>query len=318
MNGLRRTMRIQTLTALSAMLMLLTAALSACGSSNPLGGGEISGDLKSIVVGSADFPESKIIAEIYAQALEVNGFTVGRQYGIGSRETYIPAVRDHSIDLIPEYTGSLLQYFDSETDVTTPNDVLLALFRALPGDLSILNPSPAEDKDTVAVSSETAQRWNLKTIGDLAAHSPEVKFGAPSEFLNRTEGMPGLKENYGLDIPEKNFVAISDGGGPATVRALTGGTVTAANIFSTSAAIKQNNLVVLEDPKNNFPAANVVPLVSSQKKSDQLKTVLDAVSAKLTTDDLIRLNTETTGNSGINPDAAAQNWVRDNGFDQPL
>lgn len=300
------------------MLMLLTAALSACGSSNPLGGGEISGDLKSIIVGSADFPESKIIAEIYAQALEANGFTVGRQYGIGSRETYIPAVRDHSIDLIPEYTGSLLQYFDSETKVTTPNDVLLELFRALPGDLSILNPSPAEDKDTVAVSSETAQRWNLKTIADLAAHSPEVKFGAPSEFLNRTEGMPGLKENYGLDIPEKNFVAISDGGGPATVRALTGGTVTAANIFSTSPAIKQNNLVVLEDPKNNFPAANVVPLVSSQKKSDQLKTVLDAVSAKLTTDDLIRLNTETTGNSGINPDEAAQNWVRDNGFDQPL
>lgn len=311
-------MRIHTLAALLAVLMSLTPALSACGSSNPLGGGKISGDLKSIIVGSADFPESKIIAEIYAQALEANGFTVGRQYGIGSRETYIPAVRDHSIDLIPEYTGSLLQYFDSETKVTTPNDVLLELFRALPGDLSILNPSPAEDKDTVAVSSETAQRWNLKTIADLAAHSPEVKFGAPSEFLNRTEGMPGLKENYGLDIPEKNFVAISDGGGPATVRALTGGTVTAANIFSTSPAIRQNNLVVLEDPKNNFPAANVVPLVSSQKKSDQLKTVLDAVSAKLTTDDLIRLNTETTGNSGINPDEAAQNWVRDNGFDQPL
>ncbi len=318
MNGLWRTMRSHTLAALLAALMLLTPVVSACGSSNPLGGGEISGDLKSIVVGSADFPESKIIAEIYAQALEANGFTVGRQYGIGSRETYIPAVRDHSIDLIPEYTGSLLQYFDSETDVTTPNDVLLALFRALPGDLSILNPSPAEDKDTVAVSSETAQRWNLKTIGDLAAHSPEVKFGAPSEFLNRTEGMPGLKETYGLDVPEKNFVAISDGGGPATVRALTGGTVTAANIFSTSPAIKQNNLVVLEDPKNNFPAANVVPLVSSQKKSDELKTVLDAVSAKLTTDDLIKLNTETTGNSGINPDEAAQNWVRDNGFDQPL
>jgi len=317
-NGLWRTMRSHTLAALLAALMLLTPVVSACGSSNPLGGGEISGDLKSIVVGSADFPESKIIAEIYAQALEANGFTVGRQYGIGSRETYIPAVRDHSIDLIPEYTGSLLQYFDSETDVTTPNDVLLALFRALPGDLSILNPSPAEDKDTVAVSSETAQRWNLKTIGDLAAHSPEVKFGAPSEFLNRTEGMPGLKETYGLDVPEKNFVAISDGGGPATVRALTGGTVTAANIFSTSPAIKQNNLVVLEDPKNNFPAANVVPLVSSQKKSDELKTVLGAVSAKLTTDDLIKLNTETTGNSGINPDEAAQNWVRDNGFDQPL
>jgi osmoprotectant transport system substrate-binding protein len=299
-------------------LALLTLGATGCGSSNPLGGGEVSGDLKSIVVGSADFPESKIIAEIYAQALEANGFTVGRQFGIGSRETYIPAVRDHSIDLIPEYTGNLLQYFDKNADVTTPDDVLLALFRTLPGDLSILNPSPAEDKDTVAVSEATAKKWNLKTIADLAAHSPEVKFGGPSEFLNRTEGLPGLKAKYGLDIPPNNFVAISDGGGPATVKALVDGTVTAADIFSTSPAIKENNLVVLEDPKNNFLAANVIPLVSSQKKSDELKRVLDAVSAKLTTDDLIELNTATSGNAGVNADEAARKWVSDNGFDKPI
>ena len=80
-----------------------------------------SGDLKSIVVGSADFPESKIIAEIYAQALEANGFDVARQFGIGSRETYIPAVQDHSIDLIPEYTGNLLQYFDPKADGHQPD-----------------------------------------------------------------------------------------------------------------------------------------------------------------------------------------------------
>ncbi len=308
-------MRRWSLAVLAALLALITAA---CGSSNPLGGGEVSGDLKSVVVGSADFPESKIIAEIWAQALEANGFTVGKQFGIGSRETYIPAVRDHSIDLIPEYTGNLLQYFDKNTKVTTPNDVLLALFRTLPGDLSILNPSPAEDKDTVAVSSETAKKWNLKSIADLAAHSTEVKFGAPSEFLNRTEGLPGLKAKYGLDIPPNNFIAISDGGGPATVKALVDGTVTAADIFSTSPAIKKNNLVVLEDPKNNFLAANVVPLVSSQKKSDELKTVLDAVSAKLTTEDLIELNTSTEGNAGIDPDEAARKWVQDNGFDKPI
>ncbi|BBZ63890.1 ABC transporter substrate-binding protein [Mycolicibacterium monacense] len=302
----------------AALLVSVTLALTACGSSNPLGGGEISGDLKTVTVGSADFTESKIIAEIYAQALEANGFDISRQFGIGSRETYIPAVQDHSIDLIPEYTGNLLQYFDEETDVTTPDAVILGLLRALPGDLSILYPSPAEDKDTVAVSAETAQRWNLKTIGDLAAHSPEVKFGGPSEFLNRTEGLPGLKEKYGLDIAPSNFVAISDGGGPATVRALTDGTVTAANIFSTSPAIEQNNLVVLEDPKNNFLAANVVPLVASQKKSDELKSVLDAVSAKLTTEGLIELNAAVEGNRGVDPDEAAQKWVADNGFDKPL
>ena len=312
--GMAKTRRWH-LAILAAVLALITAA---CGSSNPLGGGEVSGDLKSVVVGSADFPESKIIAEIYAQALEANGFTVGRQFGIGSRETYIPAVRDHSIDLIPEYTGNLLQYFDKETKVTTPNDVLLALFRALPGDLSILNPSPAEDQDTVAVSEATAKKWNLKSIADLATHSAEVKFGAPSEFLNRTEGLPGLKAKYGLDVTPNNFIAISDGGGPATVKALVDGTVTAADIFSTSPAIRENNLVVLEDPKNNFLAANVVPLVSSQKKSEELKKVLDAVSAKLTTDDLIELNTATSGNAGIDPDEAARKWVQDKGFDKPI
>src|SRR3954452_14604283 len=137
--------RRSSLAILAAVLALITAA---CGSSNPLGGGAASGDLKSIIVGSADFPESKIIAEVWAQALDANGFTIRRQFGIGSRETYIPAVRDHSIDLIPEYTGNLLQYFDPKTAATTADAVTLGLLRVLPGDLTILNPSPANDTDT--------------------------------------------------------------------------------------------------------------------------------------------------------------------------
>ncbi len=304
--------------AWSVLLALTLLLVPGCGSANPLGGGAVSGDLKSVVVGSADFPESKILAEIYAQALEANGFTVGRQLGIGSRETYIPALQDHSIDLIPEYTGNLLKYFDPGATVTRPQDVELALLRALPGDLSVLTPSEAADTDTVAVTAETAAKWNLTSIADLAAHSAEVKFGGPSEFLNRAEGLPGLKKIYGLDIPEKNFVAISDGGGPATVRALADGTVTAADLFSTSPAIPQNNFVVLADPKNNFPAANVVPVVSSQKKSTELKRVLDAVSAKLTTDDLIALNGAVSGNSGIDPDEAARKWLAEHGLDKPI
>ncbi|MGK2869553.1 MAG: ABC transporter substrate-binding protein [Mycobacterium sp.] len=305
-----------------AFVVLVTAVLalmsSGCGSSNPLGGGEISGDLTSITIGSADFTESKIIAEIYAQALEANGFTIKRQFGIGSRETYIPAVQDHSIDLIPEYTGNLLQYFDPEATATTSDAVLLALLKALPGDLSILYPSPAEDKDTLAVSENIAREWNLTSIADLAERSPEVKVGGPSEFQTRVTGLVGLKQKYGLDIAPANFVAISDGGGPATVQALTGGTVTAANIFSTSPAIEKNNLVVLEDPESVFLAANVVPLVASQKMSNDLKSVLDAVSAKLTTEALIELNTSVEGNEGVDPDEAAAKWIRDNGFDQPL
>lgn len=313
-NCSRRPTRYRLLAVLAAALVLITA----CGSSNPLGGGEISGDLKSIKVGSADFTESKILGEIYAQALEANGFSITRQFGIGSRETYIPAVQDHSIDLIPEYTGNLLQYFDPKSPATTPDAVLLGLLKALPGELSILYPSPAEDKDTLAVTEATAQRWNLTTIGDLATHSAEVKVGAASEFQTRQTGLVGLKEKYGLDIAPANFVAISDGGGPATVQALNGGVITAANIYSTSPAIEQSKLVVLEDPENAFLAANVVPLVASQKMSNELKIVLDAVSAKLTTEALIELNTSVEGNQGVDPDEAAQKWIQDNGFDQPI
>ena len=302
----------------AAAMTVLLPATAGCGSSNPLGGGAASGDLKSVVVGSADFPESKIVAEIYAGALEANGFTVVRQFGIGSRETYIPALRDHSIDLIPEYTGNLLQYFNPKSTASSPGDVELALYRALPGDLAILNPAPANDTDTVTVTAATAANWGLKTIADLVPHAAEVKFGAPSEFLKRQQGLPGLKAKYGLEIKPDNFVAISDGGGPATVKALSAGTVTAANIFSTSPAIPQNKFVILEDPKNNFLPGNVVPLLSSQKNSEELKKVLNAVSARLTTRDLTDLNASVSGNSGIDPDEAARHWLAANAFNAPI
>jgi osmoprotectant transport system substrate-binding protein len=300
----------------AAWLVALCVFLAACGSSNPLGGA--STNVNSIVVGSADFPESKIIAEIYAQALQTNGFNVGRRMGIGSRETYVPALKDHSIDLVPEYIGNLLLYFESNETVTMLDAVELELYKRLPGDLSILTPSPAADTDTVTVTAETAARWNLKTIADLAAHSPEVKFAAPSDFQSRSSGCVGLRARYGLDIAPGNFVAISDDGGAVTVRALLMGTVNAANIFSTSPAVMQNHLVVLDDPEHNFLAGNIVPLVNSQKKSDRLKDVLDAVSAKMTTRGLADLNASVAGNSGIDPDQAARNWLRDNGFDHPI
>ncbi len=300
----------------AAVCFTATCLVASCSNSDPLAPEMRS--MKSIVVGSADFPESQIIAEIYAQTLQANGFDVGRRMGIGSRETYIPALKDHSIDLVPEYVGNLLRYFAPNSTATMLDAVELELYQKLPGDLSLLTPSPASDTDTVSVTSGTAAEWNLKTIADLAAHSPEVKFGAPSAFENRPSGLPGLRQKYSLNISPGNFIVIDDGGGAVTVRALVGGKVTAANIFTTSPAIPQNHLVTLEDPEHNFVAGNIVPLVNSQKKSDHLKVVLDAVSAKLTTDGLAGLNAAVAGNSGIDPDQAARNWVRDNGFNHPL
>jgi osmoprotectant transport system substrate-binding protein len=300
----------------AAAWLATVGVLASCTNSDPLGP-EIR-SLRSIVVGSGDFPESQIMAEIYAQALQVNGFDVGRRMGIGSRETYIPALKDHSVDLVPEYIGNLLQYFEPKSTATMLNAVELELYKRLPGDLALLTPSPASDTDTVTVTGQTAAAWHLKTIGDLAAHSSDVKFGAPSDFQARPSGLPGLKQKYGLNISPGNFVAIEDGGGAVTVRALVEGTVNAANIFSTSPAIPQEHLIVLEDPDHNFLAGNIVPLVNSQKKSDHLKDVLDAVSAKLTSPGVAALNAAVAGNSGVDPGQVARNWVRDNGFDHPL
>jgi len=297
----------------AATTMLLAAG---CGSSNPLGGDTVG--VKSIIVGSADFPESKVVAEIYAQALQANDFQVGRRLGIGSRETYVPALKDHSIDLVPEYIGNLLLYFQPDATVTLLDAVELELYKRLPGDLSILTPSPASDTDTVTVTAATAAMWHLTSIADLAAHSAEVKFAAPSDFQTRPEGLVGLRQRYGLVVRPGNFVAISDGGGAVTVRALVDNTVTAANVFSTSPAIPANHLVILDDPQHNFLAGNIVPLVNSQKKSDLLKDVLDAVSAKLTSPALAGLNSSVSGNSGVDPDEAAHKWLRDNGFDHPV
>ncbi|WP_172595743.1 ABC transporter substrate-binding protein [Nocardia brasiliensis] len=290
--------------------------LSACGNSDPLASkGDCAGD--GLVVGSANFPESETVAEIYAEVLRVNGFKVDTKLNIGSREAYVPAVRQCAISVIPEYNGNLLQYLDKNATATSAADVNSALAAALGSELAVGAPAPGEDSDAVVVTKATAERWNLRSIADLAAHSAEVKFGAPAEFQERAGGLPGLKKNYNLDIAANNFVPIADGGGPATVRALVEGQVTAADIFTTSPAITQNNLVVLEDPKHNFPAQNVVPLFNAAKKTDKALAALNAASAKLTTAELIKLNEAVSGTAKTEPKAAAVAWVAAQGLNTP-
>ncbi len=300
----------------AAAALAVAMILSACGNSDPLASkGDCAGD--GLVVGSANFPESETVAEIYAEVLRVNGFKVDTKLNIGSREAYVPAVRQCAISVIPEYNGNLLQYLDKNATATSAADVNSALTAALGSELAVGTPAPGEDSDAVVVTKATAERWNLRSIADLAAHSAEVKFGAPAEFQERAGGLPGLKKNYNLDIAANNFVPIADGGGPATVRALVEGQVTAADIFTTSPAITQNNLVVLEDPKHNFPAQNVVPLFNAAKKTDKALAALNAASAKLTTAELIKLNEAVSGTAKTEPKAAAVAWVAAQGLNTP-
>jgi osmoprotectant transport system substrate-binding protein len=123
----------------------------------------------TLKVGSANFQESVILANIYAQALQAQGATVSTQLNIGSREAYMPGLQDGSIDLIPEYSGVLLQYFDKQATAVSSDDVFAALPAALPQGLVVLDQSKAEDKDAIVVTKETADKYNLKSIADLAA-----------------------------------------------------------------------------------------------------------------------------------------------------
>jgi len=122
----------------------------------------------SIKVGSANFPENVLLADIYADALKDQGATISTTLNIGSREKYVPALKDGSIDLLPEYNGSILQYLDKKATATSPDDVLAALQKALPANLIVLNQSAAQDSDAIVVTQATATKYNLKSIADLA------------------------------------------------------------------------------------------------------------------------------------------------------
>ena len=310
-------MRRPALFARAAALAAAALVLAACGGgSDPLasGSGGATGSAAptdTIVVGSANFTESQILAEIYAQALAAKGITVEKRLNIGSREAYIPALQDGSIDLIPEYSGVLLQYFDKAADETAPDAVYTALQEALPDNLVVLDKSAAEDKDAIVVTRETATQLNVKSIADLAPQCGNLVFGGPPEFQTRPDGIPGIQKTYNCSF--KEFRSL-DAGGPLTVAALKNGDVQAADLFTTDASIETNDFVVLDDPSNNFAAQNVLPLINKAKASDTVKSTLNEIATKLTTENLTALNAEAAGEAKPSPETVAKNWLSQNGL----
>jgi osmoprotectant transport system substrate-binding protein len=299
-----------------AVAAAASLALTACGGGgNPLqnggSGAAPSGGNASptIVVGSANFTENQILAEIYAQALTAKGVNVTKKLSIGSREAYFPGLQDGSIDLIPEYSGVLLQYLNKSAAETTADDVYSALQKALPPTLTVLDKSAAEDKDGIVVSRATATKYNATSIADLSAHCGELIFGGPPEFKTRPDGIPGLAKTYNCTF--KDYKAL-DAGGPLTVAALKNNDVQAADIFTTDASIVANDFVVLQDPKSNFAAQNVVPLINKSKVTDTISQTLNAISAKLTTDELTKLNAEASSDTKPSPETVAKNWLSAN------
>lgn len=277
------------LTGLTAVAVA-ALTLTACGGGDPLSSSSTQAAGKQgsgIIVGSADFPESQLIAKIYAEALKAKNVEVQEKPSIGSREVTIPALKDGSIDLMPEYGGALLQYLDAKTKASSPEAVAKELTTKLPAGLALLEASEAQDKDVLAVKKDIADKYSLKTIGDLKPVAKELVLGGPPEWKTRVNGVAGLKSVYGLEF--KEFSAL-DAGGPLTLNALLSGQVQVADLFSTDPALTANNLVALEDDKNLFLSEKIVPVVNEKKATDTVKEVLNKVSAALTTEDLIQMN----------------------------
>ncbi len=283
--------RTSTAVALATVGIL---ALAACGSSSsPLstsssssssGASAAGGD---IVVGSANFSESVLLAEIYAGALRAKGINATTKTNIGAREIYLKALQDNSVQVLPEYTGALALYYDPTFDKTDPTEVYTALQGLIPSDTRVLDKSAAEDNDSIVVTKQTADAKKLSTIADLASVAGSMTLAGPPEMKTRPQGVPGLKRDYGVVF--KSFRPLT---GQALVQALKNGQVDAANIFSTDPSIAANGFVVLQDTKKLFGSQNIVPLVRSDV-ADQVAPALNAVSAVLTTAKLSAMLQET-------------------------
>ena len=299
------------LAATIAVASAAAIALAGCSSSDPLSSGS-GGDSKTIVVGSQAYPSNEIIAELYAQELEHEGFTVTKKLNIGQRKAYWPEVAKGSINVFPEYNGNLLNYLLQEdgkdtTTETTTDGINSALKSALPSDVKALPSADASDADTYTVTQALADKYDLKSIADLSKIGGTISIAANPEFATAAYGPTGLKAKYGItgEVNQQN-----DSGGPLTIKAIQDGDSQVADIYSASASIKTEKLVTLEDPKHLVPANNVTPIVSKDLDS-KAADAIEKVNKLLTTDALIELNRQ---NSVDQKSAAsvAKSFLQDN------
>src|SRR5829696_2487362 len=290
--------------------------LTACGAnSNPLGEatsaqpsqpGQTSAASAPVVVGSADFTESKILAEIYSQALKAKGVESSTKLGIGSREIYIKALQDQSISAVPEYTGNLLLYFDADATATTAAEVEEALPAALPSDLKILKPSAAVDQDVYVVTKEFSAQHDITSLEDLKKIASTSTLGGPPELEERSYGPPGLEKIYGAKF--KAFVPYPKY--PPKISDLDNNKIQVATFFTTDAIIAEKGYVQLEDPQSMILPQNVVPLVRSDVAENQTAvTALEAVQGALTTEELMQLDKK-VDTDRQDPAQVAEEWLK--------
>ncbi len=270
----------------------------------------------TITVGSFDFPESVLLAELYSQALEDRGFGVQRAFGLGPREFVGPALHAGLIEFVPDYGGTAVAFFSA--GAIAPDSDPASNHRALEGvvagsTITALDAAPAENVNTFVVSEDTARRYGLTTLSDLAPVASELVLGGPAECATRQLCQVGLREVYGLQFAD--FVAL-EAGGPVTHQALSNGDVDVALLFSTDPELV--DYVALTDDRHLQPAENITPLVNAaivERWGADVISAIDAVSHELDTGALRQLNTLDAATPGVDDVAAiATAWLQTKGL----
>jgi osmoprotectant transport system substrate-binding protein len=266
-------------------------------------------DGPTIEVASFNFPESEILGEIYAQAMEDAGYPVDRSLNLGARELVYPELIDGGIGLLPEYLGSaLVVWFEQDP----PEDVdggLASLRDAFePEGVSVLEPAPAENNQAFVVTSTFADEQGLSTLGDLADAGP-ITFAGPPECEARETCYQGLVDTYGLS--EVSFESIQEAA--ARLAAIESGEAEMILLFSTDAPLAGDQLVILEDDQGMLPPENITPVLRTEivdAYGDDLTDLLDRVTAALSTDALQQMNAEAS--EGRSAAEIASDWLADN------
>lgn len=287
-----------------AVAATLTLGLGACASASPdpFSSG---GDGKSIVVGSANFSENIILAEVYAQSLERAGYKVDRRLDIGSRDILYGQMGECKIQVAPEYNGALLNYLDPKATTQDADKVFTELETKVADKLKVLPVSAAQDTNALVMQRAKMDQLNIDEVSDLQATAPELTIGAPPEFEARNDGLAGLKSNHGIAF--KSFKPL-DYSGPITLAALRNSDIDVGLLFSTTPDLAKGDLVALKDPQGVLGVNNVLPLICEEAVDAKAQEVLNGISEKMTTEDLIKMNSAYTFDKK-NADAIATSWI---------
>jgi osmoprotectant transport system substrate-binding protein len=294
------------LVALAAVAVGAAACSSGSGTPNASGS-------PTVVIGSTNFSEQLIVANLYNDVLQHAGVKTQLKTNLGAREAVEPALAHGQLDLYPEYAGTLLLFLNSKatTEANNLTTAVPALKTAL-GKVgaTVLQAAPAIDSNVFVVTKATANKYHLKNVSDLKSVGSQLVLGAPPECPQRPTCLIGLNDTYGIHF--KSFTA-TDEAGPVTVSALKSGEVQVAELFSSDGNAVQNGFVELVDNKHLQPADHLIPVIRKSVDNSTVSSALNALSAKLTTVQLSDLNIKVNVDHD-EPATVASQWLKTEGL----